>query len=372
MTKELGLTPIAVFYAYPSSPQSAADAAATAVTHLDRTKLASVLPWDKLMINGRPIPSEIFAAIDSADVLIGDLTGLNPNVLYEVGYAIGRGKRIWLTADLTRTSREAIAAGVPPLGTIGIYAYQNGHQLAASFEGELIAILEKTPLLSQFSAAATNGARGVLVMKALHDTDASVRVMERFSNTPVAVILDDPAETNARSLAWYIERLITSPGVLVHFTAADRTGASTVNARYAFVAGMARGLRANALLLQEKSTAPVPLDFREDVSMYGSGREATRAVGDWITLIETDQAQLIAKEEEDRERSVKRTSLQILYRGIGDFVAENDRDLISEYFLETAAYLNALETSGAIIFVGRKGTGKTANLLKLALKEAKS
>ena len=362
-----------IFYAYPSVPESAKDAAASVVQDLDRTRLAMVQPWEGLYINGRIIPTEVFAAIDKADILIGDVTGLNANVLFEVGYAIGRGKRVWLTADVSRTPREIIAAGVPPLATVGTFAYNNGHQIASAFEKGYLDLLSAQPLIDQFRGLLIGlQTPTILFLKSLYETDASVRVTERVSRAVVQTLIDDPAETNARSMSWYLEKLSNSAGVLVHFTAADRQGATAVNARYALISGMARGMGANHLLLQEKSAATVPLDFREDVRAYANGRDARKIVDQWLEAIERDQAQLNAKLEEDRARVTQRATLQALHRGIGDFVAENDRNLVSEYFVETAAYLDALESTSPMIFVGRKGTGKTANLLKLACEVGRS
>lgn len=44
-------------------------------------------------------------------------------------------------------------------------------------------------------------------------------------------------------------------------------------------------------------------------------------------------------------------------------MAENEAHILSEYFIETASYFDVLEPR-TTIFVGRKGTGKTANLLR--------
>jgi len=50
---------------------------------------------------------------------------------------------------------------------------------------------------------------------------------------------------------------------------------------------------------------------------------------------------------------------------LGDPVAENEEDSLSAYFLETASFREVL-ADRATVFVGRKGSGKTANLLQAA------
>jgi hypothetical protein len=50
---------------------------------------------------------------------------------------------------------------------------------------------------------------------------------------------------------------------------------------------------------------------------------------------------------------------------LGEYVAENEVDQLDNYFVETSAYKLALEGRSSI-FVGRKGTGKTANLIRVA------
>ena len=50
---------------------------------------------------------------------------------------------------------------------------------------------------------------------------------------------------------------------------------------------------------------------------------------------------------------------------LGEYVAENEVESLSDYFVETAAYRAALEGKQSI-FVGRKGSGKSANFLALA------
>jgi hypothetical protein len=68
-------------------------------TALDKTPEISAITWESLIVDGAVIISRVLNAIDDAAMCIFDITVPNPNVLFEVGYAIGRGKRLWLTLD---------------------------------------------------------------------------------------------------------------------------------------------------------------------------------------------------------------------------------------------------------------------------------
>ena len=46
-------------------------------------------------------------------------------------------------------------------------------------------------------------------------------------------------------------------------------------------------------------------------------------------------------------------------------MAENEKSRIPDYFVTTSAYTEALDAADYVLFIGRKGTGKTANLLML-------
>jgi hypothetical protein len=63
----------------------------------------------------------------------------------------------------------------------------------------------------------------------------------------------------------------------------------------------------------------------------------------------------------------RRLRLVTELRGLrfGEPVAENESDLLSEYFVETAAFDEVLGSRNTL-FVGRKGAGKTANMMQAA------
>src|SRR4051794_41173526 len=56
-----------------------------------------LMPFDQILSYDR-----IYRQIEVADIVIADMTGKNPNVFYEVGYAHAKGKlTILLTSDAT-------------------------------------------------------------------------------------------------------------------------------------------------------------------------------------------------------------------------------------------------------------------------------
>lgn len=52
--------------------------------------------WTSLAVTGRPIIGTICEEIRKSDLLIADITNLNPNVLFELGFAVTQPKRLWL------------------------------------------------------------------------------------------------------------------------------------------------------------------------------------------------------------------------------------------------------------------------------------
>src|SRR3989304_4482612 len=95
---------VQVFYAYPSQPPSLGETIEKAIQYLmtapqikgERLRLK---PWADMSITGRRVIREITQGIDRADVFACDLTYPNLNVAFELGYASGRHKGIWISLD---------------------------------------------------------------------------------------------------------------------------------------------------------------------------------------------------------------------------------------------------------------------------------
>ena len=106
-----------------------------------------------------------------------------------------------------------------------------------------------------------------------------------------------------------------------------------------------------------------PIDYREHLQNYGTAREALRHAEEWLPSVE--QALKIEQNAAIVPRSTTRLARDLRNLRFGDYVAENEEEnLVEQYFIQTAAYDDAVR-GNQTVFVGRKGSGKTANLVKL-------
>ena len=118
------------FYAFPSNPASIAQTIERAIEQLRSTSgIASIQPWPQTDIAGGFIADQILAAIHQKEILIGDISQLNFNVTFEIGYAIGKGRRVVITrnAAFSNVSNELSQLGI--FDTLGYKTYQNSYEL---------------------------------------------------------------------------------------------------------------------------------------------------------------------------------------------------------------------------------------------------
>jgi nucleoside 2-deoxyribosyltransferase len=83
-----------VFVIYPSTPRQLGQTLQNVTGQMAGLDSLYVETWEQMDIPGRFILDGILDKLDSSDFLIADITRLNFNVTFEIGYAIGKGKRI--------------------------------------------------------------------------------------------------------------------------------------------------------------------------------------------------------------------------------------------------------------------------------------
>ena len=80
-----------VFIAYPSKPEIAD---VMRQVQQKNTSGLTVVTWERPDLGGNELISSIISSIKECDFVAADVTQLNFNVTYELGFALGLGKRV--------------------------------------------------------------------------------------------------------------------------------------------------------------------------------------------------------------------------------------------------------------------------------------
>ena len=118
-------------FLFPTRPEPVAATIESAVSHL--SKIAGEREWKSwkdLDIAGQIIFCEICKAIRFARLVVADVTTLNFNVLFEIGFAFGLGVPVMPIRDTsnTRSNKDFEELGI--LDTLGYFDYRNSSQLS--------------------------------------------------------------------------------------------------------------------------------------------------------------------------------------------------------------------------------------------------
>src|SRR4029077_17441257 len=98
--------------------------------------VVDIIGWKRLAVGGRVVISAICDEIKRRQVFLADVTGLNPNVLFELGYAIAHRKRVWLLLN-TRIERKKVEFDrFQLLTTVGYANYNNSKDIVDRFYRE--------------------------------------------------------------------------------------------------------------------------------------------------------------------------------------------------------------------------------------------
>src|ERR1035438_1991759 len=201
----------------------------------------------------------------------------------------------------------------------------------------------------------------MLYLKAQTATEASNRLSRKVVTAEIASIIDDPAESANEPLAWYVNRVDSSSAVVCHLLSSAHSNWQASNAKQAFVAGMAQGLGKPLLMLAHDPYVS-PLDYKDLLRVHETAAKAETLFDEWFSpLIASIRKQEKSAEAYKDQKSARSLLEQI---NLGKSIAENESDAVTEYFIPTAVYNEALRANHSIL-IGRKGTGKTAPFYKL-------
>lgn len=341
MTKVLGS-----FFAYPSEPAIVGETIEQAIENLrDKSGITAVRSWRETDIAGRFIADEVLQKISEEAALVADVTQLNFNVAYEIGFALAKEKRVVLTRHKGVTPHRPLVTDVGIFDVIGYQEYQNAGEL----ENCLRRITDPAP--SARNVHPLNQNAPVYLIEARFRTDSMTRIISRVKKARLYYRSFDPQESPRLSASEGFEQVAQSFGVLLHLLPHHISDAATHNIRVAFLAGLAEGFGKVTLLLQD-GEEPVPLDYRDLVKVFMEPSDLDESISDFATRV-TEAMQQSRYQEVDKQH----TLLEEV--SFGASAAENEFRELSGYYLETDQFQRAVRGEVRLV-VGRKGSGKTA------------
>ncbi len=337
---------LTIFFAYPSAPQTIGETITAAAQNGERYLVGyKISTWQQSEIAGRFIAEEVINKIAASSCLAADITELNFNVTYEVGYAIGAQRRVILTRNRSLKDDARLRAELGVFDTLGYRQYENSQELLDIVKS----VSDVTPLV--FDSSAINTTAPVYVLEPKFKTDQATRIISRVKRARLFYRSFDPSEQPRLSAHDAIRNVAQSAGVLLQLTRDHNADANLNNLRAAFLAGLAHGMGKVTVILQD-GDEPVPIDYRDLVVAYTHPDQIDEAIADFaVRVVEALQAGTPSKVKGPRSFLAGLT--------LGASSAENEFRDLGEYYLPTAQFLRAARGDARLV-VGRKGSGKTA------------
>lgn len=302
--------------------------------------------WAENDIAGRFLADPILERIEGAQCLVADISSLNFNVTYEVGYAIAKGKRVVLVRNRAHTGDEVAKADLRRVGifdTLGFREYENGDEFAAILRE--IKDFDGLPIPTVVDTTTP-----VWMLQFPFNTEVQGRLIARLKKARLRFRSFDPSEQARLAANDAIESVANAYGVVIPLATNDMVDARIHNLRAAFSAGLSHGLAKSTLLLQSGDD-PVPLDYRDLVQHYRHAKQIDEYVAQ-LALDVTERLQSVAPAVPERGGLLFRLDM-------GSSTAENEFTHLGSYYLQTDEFRRALRGEVRIV-TGRKGAGKTA------------
>src|SRR3990172_2204185 len=192
-----------IFFGYPFRPAVRNEAVTEAASRLETSGAIIAKPWEKLSINGRFIIQVILTTIDEADVAAFDVTELNHNVMFELGYAIGRNRKVWLFRDESNVPATRSWNRIKLLTTVGYSPFTNSEHIVNSFweqrPHEAETTIFQTAVRDYLQPA---GLPAIFYLPSLYETEAGRKLTRRIQHEEprgLRCIVADPAESAVQS-----------------------------------------------------------------------------------------------------------------------------------------------------------------------------
>lgn len=331
------------FVAYASGNKELATLILESIRHANaKSGAVRYEPWEYNDIAGQPLVSPILERIQESSFIVADITYLNLNVVYEIGFAIGSRKRVFLVRHKTILGDRAIADQTGIFDTLGYVEYEDMDTLTH----RLINHIESTPL--PFGSGIDFKAP-VYIVEPPEKGDAATVMVSRLKKARYRYRSFNPIEDSRLSATDAIRQVACSAGIMATMHESRESG-QIHNVRSLFVTGLADGMGKPTLLLCPDGIQ-VPLDVLDEVKTYSNTGEIVGFIADFVPEV-ADHLQQIDPTPVNLSTNLQKLSM-------GDPTAENEMTTLGNYYLATDEFGRTMQ--GAVnLVVGRKGSGKTA------------
>jgi len=339
--------PQKAFFAFPGQPVQIGQSISEAIKKLKiKAPRINLESWIQNDIAGYCLVDPIVEKIVEADFIISDITRLNFNVSYEIGYAIGQGKRVFLVRNSTIEPDDLLIRRVGIFDTLGYEGYRNSDDLSKYISG----INDIKPL--SLGKGEINRESPIYIISPREKAEEEIRIISRLkkiSRVPFRIF--DPQETGRMSSGEAIENVTVSTGIIVPLVAAHRQDSVVHNLRCAFIAGLSHALGKETLILQYNNEV-VPLDYRDSISSYGNLDGIDGFISEFAS-------RSVAQALKVQRGVIQGEHTKLEEMPLGAPAAENEMSDLPSYFLATDEF-NRVSSGEIQIVAGRKGAGKSA------------
>lgn len=357
------------FFAYPSTPSDRGEIIEKAIQVVNSSgRGLHIRSWRSMERSSARIITNIIESIRKCDIFFADISGLNPNVLFEVGYAFGKEKRVvLLTQGFSSEERQQDLRDIEILSGLEIGTYQNSDELASYMLHRSSFFDTTDPELKKYLVLVDGSRPGKpLFLKGPANHEIARTALRVFKERFPQTLVDDWTENSAQTFLWYLRAVGSASQVLALFINPSWDQGRQANARFAFICGLAVAFGKPVRMLGLPGFE-TPFDYRDLLVRVSNVAAAENAVLDLARTTDADipsDAILAPLAQTASVEPKVDKQLVLLEVNLGNPVAENEEDELSDYFIPTGQYTRALNCKQAII-VGTKGSGKTANFFQV-------
>jgi hypothetical protein len=348
------LTP-SVFLAYAGQPRLRAETMQEVATKLGHQG-TSASTWQDLDVTGRVLIQAICERIDESDVVIAEVSDLNSNVLFEAGYALASNKHLWLALDETDADAVRRWKELGLFSTVGRVNYSgSSDSLSAAWAKHIDSTDDdRASLLEGLMSGGRVRQSDAVFAPTLPSGIQSAITLESFLQRQSDItVLGAGDDLGMAPLDFYVKEIYRSSAAIFHLLAPKRIRALEHNARASFLAGLAYGFKLPVLMVVEEGFES-PLDYKDILFTYDSTAALQEHVRQWL--------EALPKQAGSNKRLGKMAlDIELPLRSFGQYVAEYEREELTDYFIQTSEF-QSIMAGQAKVFVGRKGTGKTATM----------